>query len=72
MKRLIYLIMAFIGLVLAYGTAGAADTDGLGLVELLIMSLISGVLILVACFGLSLEEKRDEHRRNRHGSREDF
>ena len=72
MKRLIYLIMAVIGLVLAYGAAGAADTDGMGLVELLIVSLISGVLILIACFGLSLEEKRDEHRRNIHGKREDF
>lgn len=72
MKRLIYLIMAFIGLVLAYGTAGAADTDGLGLVELLIMSLLSGVLILIACWGLNLEEKRDEHRRSGNGKRKEF
>ena len=72
MKRLIYFVMAFIGFVLAVGTAGAADTDGIGLVELLILSLLSGVLMLIACLGLNLEEKRDEHRRGGNGKRKEF
>lgn len=68
MKRIIYMIIAIIGFILAIGTIGAADMEIISFSQILLQSLIASVCVGVACFGLNLEEKREANRwlRKRH------
>lgn len=63
MKRLIYIFCILIGIITAIGTVGAADQELITLSRLLIQIMISMVLVGIGCFGLNLEEERDQNRR---------
>ena len=63
MKQLIYIMLGLVGFILAAGTVGAADQEIISGTRLVVQSLIAGGLVGIACFGLNLEEKREENRR---------
>lgn len=72
MKKLIYIMLGLVGFILAIGTVGAADQEIISFNRLVIQSLIAGVFVGIAFFGINLEEKREENRRRKNGSRKNF
>ena len=69
LKSLIYIMIGLVGFILAAGTVGASDLQTISFTRLVVQSLIAGALVGIACFGLNLEEKREENRRRNRGTR---
>ena len=62
-------MIGLVGFILAAGTVGASDLQTISFTRLVVQSLIAGALVGIACFGLNLEEKREENRRRNRGTR---